>query len=81
MKRVLRQEHLAHLQQWLDHCGKARPICRELPGTAGEGALADGADLQPKAAEQATDTVVDVAQLAHEQLAGGQERPKLLGEL
>ena len=77
----LGQEHLAHLQQRLDRCGNARPICRELPGTAGKCALTDGADLQPEAAEQAANAVVDVPQLAHKQLPGGQEGTQLLGEL
>ena len=51
----------------------------ELADAGFELALAHRAHLQPEAAQDATDTALDVAQLGHQQLARGQQGADLLG--
>ena len=75
---VLGPQRLARPQHRLDHPLQHRLAGDQLADPGREPALADLADLQPEAAQDAADAQLDVQQLALQELAPDQQRPDLL---
>jgi hypothetical protein len=75
---VLGAQRLAGAQHRLRHPLQRRLARDQLADPGGEPALADLAELEPEAAQDAADAELDVRQLALQQLAPDQQRPDLL---